>query len=235
MRRFDLDRDDDAARAPVRLVVVQGEARPAVQVDDEPMVMTMPHLLVREGIALVTLSLVLALMAIFFDAPLEELANAQKTPNPAKAPWYFLGLQELLHYYPPIVSGVLLPGLVIIALIVVPYFDINLERRALWRGRTGVKLAYLWGAVAALTAVFLFTASHPVWPVVVPLWLLAAAMTLPAVRPASSGVVAWLGDRSLAFWVFGWFLLASTALTLIGVAFRGPGWEYTLPWRDGIY
>jgi hypothetical protein len=60
-------------------------------------------------------------------------------------------------------------------------------------------------------------------------------MTLPALRPSSTGALGWLGDRSLAFWIFLWFLLASTALTVIGVAFRGPGWEYTLPWRDGIY
>ena len=52
-----------------------------------------------------------------WDAPLEELANPLQTPNPAKAPWYFLGLQELLHYFPPVVAGVLIPALVVLALI----------------------------------------------------------------------------------------------------------------------
>jgi len=233
--RFDLQQDDDARRGPVRLVVVQGDQRPPVDADDEPMVMTVPHLLVREATAFVALSMVLATLALFFDAPLEEIANPEKTPNPAKAPWYFLGLQELLHYYPPIVSGVLLPGLVIVALIVVPYFDINLKREAFWVGHTIRKVLWLWAAVAALSAVFFTTAAHPVWPVAIPLWCVAIVMTVPAICRREAGLLHWLADRSLAFWVFLWFLLAATALTIVGVAFRGPGWELTLPWRDGWY
>jgi hypothetical protein len=233
--RFELEAGDESRQTPVRLVVIQGDRQPAVDVSDEPLVMTFPHLLVREAIALLVLSLVLVLLAIFVDAPLEELANPQKTPNPAKAPWYFLGLQELLHYYPPIVSGVAIPGLVILALVVIPYFDVNLERKAFWETRARWKLSAGWLAVATLSALFLFTGSHPVWPVVVPLWVVGGLMTLPALLPAGDGWIAWLGDRSLSFWIFFWFLLASTALTVIGVAFRGPGWEYTLPWRDGIY
>jgi hypothetical protein len=233
--QFQLDVDDNAGKAPVRLVVIQGDRQPAVDASDEPMVMTMPHLIVRESIALVSLSLVLVVLALFVDAPLEEIANPDKTPNPAKAPWYFLGLQELLHYYPPIVSGVLIPGLVVLALAVIPYFEINLERPALWRERTRSKLVYLWAAVAALSAVFMFTSAHPVWPIVIPLWLVGGAMTVPALAPREHGFVGWLGNRSLAFWIFVWFLVSATALTVIGVAFRGPGWEYTLPWKHGIY
>ena len=232
---FELDRDDNARRAPVRLVVVQGDREPAVDAFDDELVMTFPHLVIRELIALLALSLALACLAIFFDAPLEELANPQKTPNPAKAPWYFLGLQELLHYYPPIFSGVLIPGLVVTALIVIPYFDINLKREAFWRTSTHFKLLWLWGVVAAVSAIFLFTGSHPVWPIVGPLWLIGVAMTLPALFHSDRGVLRWLGDRSLAFWVFSWFVLAAVTLTVIGVAFRGPGWGFTLPWRDGIY
>jgi menaquinol-cytochrome c reductase cytochrome b/c subunit len=232
---FTFDSDDNARRAPVRLVVVQGDREPAVDGADEDLVMTFPHLVVRELIALVALSLVLAGLAILFDAPLEEIANPQKTPNPAKAPWYFLGLQELLHYYPPIFSGVLIPGLVIIALVVVPYFDINLEREAFWRSNTRIKLLSLWAVVAALSAIFLFTGSHPVWPIVGPLWVMSVLMTLPALVHRGAGVLGWLGDRSLAFWVFSWFTLSAITLTVIGVAFRGPGWEFTLPWRDGIF
>jgi hypothetical protein len=232
---FQLGADESARRSPVRLVVVQGDRRPPVDSMDEPLVMTFPHLVVREAIALVGLSIALALLAIFFDAPLEEIANPQKTPNPAKAPWYFLGLQELLHYYPPIVSGVLIPGLVVLALVVIPYFDVNLTREAFWQTGARRKVTALWVVVAILSAVFLFTGSHPVWPIVGPLWAVAAAMTVPAVRPGRSAAVTWLGDRSLSFWIFLWFLLVSVTLTTIGVAFRGPGWEYTLPWRDGIY
>lgn len=233
--RYLLDVDDNAKKAPMRLVVVQGERRPPVDASDEPEVMSMPHLFLREGIALMAISLALVLLAIFFDAPLEEIANPQKTPNPAKAPWYFLGLQELLHYYPPIFSGVLLPGLVVFSLVVIPYFNINLKREAFWRSETKRKMAGLWLSVAALSAIFLFTSAHPVWPILIPLWLVAVLMTLPALVHRDTGLIGWLGDRSLAFWVFLWFLICSTALTVIGTFFRGPGWQFTLPWRDGIY
>lgn len=239
--RFTIDTDDNARIAPVRLVVVQGDERPAVDATDEPVAMTFPHLMIREAIALVSISLFLALLAILFDAPLEEMANPQKTPNPAKAPWYFLGLQELLHYYPPIVSGVVLPGLVVLALVVIPYFEVNLQRRPFWepsltRRARVAKLGGTAASVAALTLVFLFTSSHPVWPILIPLWAIAGLMALPGLLPGSrSRAVTTLARASLAFWIFLWFLLVSIALTVIGTAFRGPGWEYTLPWRDGIY
>ncbi len=239
--RFVVDADENARTAPVRLVVVQGDASPAVDATDEPVVMTFPHLMIREAIALVAISLFLALLAILFDAPLEEMANPQKTPNPAKAPWYFLGLQELLHYYPPIVSGVLLPGLVVFALVIIPYFDVNLQRRPFWAAgappaaRFG-RLAGVIAAVLLLSLVFFFTGSHPVWPILVPLWVVGAAMALPGVAGHTRGrLMTMLAGTSLAFWIFLWFLLVSIVLTVIGTAFRGPGWEYTLPWRDGIY
>jgi quinol---cytochrome c reductase cytochrome c subunit, bacillus type len=233
--RFALESDDNARRSPVRLVVVQGDREPAVDGADADLVMTFPHLVIRELIALLLLSLGLVALAIFFDAPLEEIANPAKTPNPAKAPWYFLGLQELLHYYPPIFSGVLLPGIVIVCLVVIPYFDINLKREAFWKSRTARKLLGLWTAVAVTSAIFLLTGSHPVWPIVGPLWCVGGAMTLPALVHRSSGALGWLGDRSLAFWIFTWFALSAITLTVIGVAFRGPGWAFTLPWRDGLY
>ena len=233
--RFALDVGEDARRTPVRLVVIQDERRPAVDETGEPVVMTVPHLLVRELLALLVFSLGLVLLAIFIDAPLEEIANPLKTPNPAKAPWYFLGLQELLHYYPPVISGVLMPTAVIVALIVIPYFNVNLERRPLSDARRWSVLVWLWTSVAAMSALLLATASHPLWPVLVPLWAVAVAMTVPELWPRRSGVAGWFGTRSLAFWIFTWFLLASTALTVIGVLFRGPGWAFTLPWRDGIY
>lgn len=232
---FTLEASDDARRTPVRLVVIQDERGSAVDESGELVVMTMPHLLVREGIALLAFSLGLVLLAMFVEAPLEEIANPLKTPNPAKAPWYFLGLQELLHYYPPVVSGVLLPALVIVALIVIPYFNVNLERRPISVLRPVRSLTLLWGSVAMLSLVFLFTGSHPVFPILVPLWAVAVAMSVPLARSRPGGITGWLGRRSVTFWVFLWFLLTTTALTIIGVAFRGPGWAFTLPWRDGIY
>ena len=230
-----LVRSDDATGEPVRLVVLQEEVRPSVDLHDDDMVMTFPHLLVRELVALVAASLVLVVLSLVFDAPLEELANPEKTPNPAKAPWYFLGLQELLHYYPPLVSGVLLPGLAVAGLIVVPYCPVNLKRESIYKDRQPMAVVGVLLAVGAgLTALFYFTGAHPVWPLIGPTWLVGAMMIAPALLP-QSGIKRWLATRSVPFWVFFWFLVVGVVLTVVGVFFRGPGWGFTLPWRDGIY
>ena len=226
---------DDAKEVPVRLLVVQEDLRPAVDVHDEDMVMTFPHLVVRELIALLAFSLAIVCVSLVFDAPLEELANAQKTPNPAKAPWYFLGLQELLHYYSPLVSGVILPGLVVLGLVVVPYMSINLERRPFWETDRTLKLGTMGIVLAGLTVFFYVSGDHPVWAVILPTWAIALVMSLPALVPGRAGRLGWIERRSLPFWIFLWFLLIAVLLTVIGVFFRGPGWAFTLPWVDGIY
>ena len=96
------------------------------QADDE--VFSFPFAFYRETIAfLVTLISVMA-VSLFWNAPLEELANPAKTPNPAKAPWYFLGLQELVSHS-AFVGGVLAPTLMVLALLAIPYFDKNPSRR----------------------------------------------------------------------------------------------------------
>jgi quinol-cytochrome oxidoreductase complex cytochrome b subunit len=84
-----------------------------------------PHLVSREFLAAVVCLLVLVVWSIVIDAPLESLADANSTPNPAKAPWYFLGLQEMLVYFDPWIAGVLLPSLIIGGLAVIPYLDPN--------------------------------------------------------------------------------------------------------------
>ncbi len=84
-----------------------------------------PDLLYIEFIALIICSVVLILWAIYLRAPLEQPANPAATPNPSKAPWYFLGLQEMLVYYDPWYAGVVLPTVIIIGLMAIPYIDIN--------------------------------------------------------------------------------------------------------------
>jgi len=226
---------DNAREVPTRLLLVQEEARPAVDIHEEKMVMTFPHLVVLELLVLVAGSLALVLLALFFNAPLEELANPLKTPNPAKAPWYFLGLQELLHYYPPVISGVVLPGAVMVALAVVPYFEVNLHREPFWEHGRKRKMTGVLAAIAALTATFYFTGAHPVWPIIGPTWFVGFFMLWPAFFGTGSRWGHWLGTRSLPFWIFLWFLIDAVVLTLIGIFFRGPGWSFTLPWVDGIF
>ncbi|MFL5301463.1 MAG: hypothetical protein ACJ79R_14080 [Anaeromyxobacteraceae bacterium] len=84
-----------------------------------------PYWIRAEFIAGCVLILVLMVWSLAIDAPLEEPANPTKTPNPSKAPWYFLGLQEMLVYFDPWMAGVVLPSLVIVGLMVIPYVDIN--------------------------------------------------------------------------------------------------------------
>jgi hypothetical protein len=84
-----------------------------------------PDLVYTELISLVVCSVVLIVWSIFLKAPLEQPANPANTPNPSKAPWYFLGLQEMLVYFDPWLAGVVLPGLIIVGLICIPYIDRN--------------------------------------------------------------------------------------------------------------
>jgi len=84
-----------------------------------------PDLVYTELIALILCSVVLILWSVFLKAPLEQPANRSVTPNPSKAPWYFLGLQEMLVYFDPWLAGVVLPGLIIVGLIAIPYIDTN--------------------------------------------------------------------------------------------------------------
>jgi quinol-cytochrome oxidoreductase complex cytochrome b subunit len=96
--------------------------------EEEDTVFSYPYAFFREGVALlVTVTTVMA-VSIFWQAPLEELANPAKTPNPAKAPWYFLGLQELVSHS-ALLGGVILPALAVLALIAIPYIDLNPSRR----------------------------------------------------------------------------------------------------------
>ena len=96
------------------------------------------------------MTIALVVVSLLFNAPLEGIADPSHTPNPAKAPWYFLGLQEMLHYFPPVVAGVLVPTLVVIALIVIPYFNINVEAEGVFLKDRKRRLLIFYVAAAAL-------------------------------------------------------------------------------------
>ncbi|HEU5438066.1 MAG TPA: hypothetical protein VFU88_02155 [Ktedonobacterales bacterium] len=110
------------------LAVVKQEAITRVERQLEDSVFVWPHLLVREFLSAVLMTVVLTVTSLVIDAPLEAHSNPNLTPNPAKAPWYFLGLQEELHYFPPTIAGVLLPGFVLVAMAMLPYVDRNPSR-----------------------------------------------------------------------------------------------------------
>ena len=96
------------------MAFVTRRTSPHVKAKDDAVVMTWPETLFRAAVAVEVLAIALVLLSLFWDAPLEELADPMQTPNPAKAPWYFLGLQELLHYFPPVIAGVLIPTMVVL-------------------------------------------------------------------------------------------------------------------------
>lgn len=170
-----MSRDPDIHEGRRVLGVVPG--KPAVGAAKDPetqdLVMTWPHLLVRHAVVAIAVLLLVLVLSLLFNAPLREIANPALTPNPEKAPWYFIGLQELLSLLHPLVAGVLVPGFILIGLIALPYIDRNRAR-------------------------------------------------LPRLR-------------KVAVWTFSVFLLLWVFLTVIGFAFRGPDWEFVLPWRDGWY
>ena len=132
-----------------------------------------PHLLVVEFVSALAITAFLFVFSALFNAPLQPLANINRTPNPSKAPWYFLGLQELLTMFHPMVAGVTIPGLGLFGLILAPYTDRN-----------------------------------------------------PSNKPE---------DRKFAIALMTVFLMFWSVLVIIGVFFRGPGFNFTFPWREGLF
>ena len=108
------------------LALVPPEGIQRVEREQGDRINVWPHLLIEEFVAMLIVLAALTIFSTFVNAPLRELANPNLTPNPSKAPWYFLGLQELLRYFHPMVAGVLFaPTLVLLALAVAPYIDRN--------------------------------------------------------------------------------------------------------------
>lgn len=101
------------------------EGRPLFEQENNDKVLVWPDLVYTELICMVVLTVVLVFWGIALKAPLEEPASSMKTPNPSKAPWYFLGLQEMLVYFDPWLAGVVLPSIILGGLMAVPYIDFN--------------------------------------------------------------------------------------------------------------
>ena len=156
------------------LTVVKARAIQQVKATPTDKVNTWPHLMIAEFTALMVCTAFLIVLSVILQAPLLELANFNQTPNPSKAPWYFLGLQELLSYYDPQVAGVIIPTITgLVGFMAIPYVDRN-----------------------------------------------------PSIKPS---------DRKFAIMLFTLFLAGSATLTLLGTLFRGPGFNFTYPWADGIW
>jgi menaquinol-cytochrome c reductase cytochrome b/c subunit len=219
----------NALKDPQRIVFLTKNTSAQVKGAGEKQVMSYPHLLLREAIAFQLLVIAIVLVALFWDAPLEQLANPLITPNPAKAPWYFLGLQELLHYFPPFVAGILIPTLVLIALVVIPYFNINIDGEPVWDKKN---IAYLRSILLVLVVLLGFLAVFDAWTVFVPTLAIGALLLYSyTFRQAESGWRSYVRSRPVSWWVMTWFAAVSIVLTVVGTFFRGPGWSWVWPWR----
>lgn len=230
--KYEAGFSSDAKKEPVRVVFITKKTSAKVVGGPGLRVMTYPHLLIREAITFMALVIALVAVALFWDAPLEQIANPLLTPNPAKAPWYFLGLQELLHYFPPLVAGIIIPTLVVIALVVVPYFNVNIQGEPLWSKNPKRTLGIFLSVVGALSLLLGFFGA---WTVLLPT-VIVAVLALTSYRgfPSESRGARswWRRERPLSWWVMTWFISVAVVLTVVGTFFRGPGWSLVWPWSS---
>ncbi len=220
----------DPVAVPRRVALVRPDIRPAVRRREEKYVTTFPHLIVREVILFQLVVAALSVVALLVDAPLEGIANPVETPNPAKAPWYFLGLQELLHYFPPVVAGVLLPMLVVLALVVIPYARVNLNAGPFWAERNPKRMAAVAAVLAAIVALF---AAFGCWPIAIPTVAIGGAVFWARRGETGGRLRQHLALVTLPEWIMTWFVVIAALLTIIGTFFRGPGWSFVWPWAPG--
>ena len=150
--------------------LVEGKT-PHVGQDPDRMVTSWPNLLVREVILFLFVMIVIMAMSVLFDAPLEEMANSAITPNPAKAPWYFVGLQELLSWGNPIYGGILAPMSAVLALLLVPYLDRGQAGTAEWFHPARRRAVIIFTVITVAAIILIFTGEfmrgpnwHLYWP-----------------------------------------------------------------------
>jgi quinol-cytochrome oxidoreductase complex cytochrome b subunit len=210
------------------------------------MVATSPHLVLREGVAaLVTLATVLLLAAVA-DAPLLAQANPGMSPNPAKAPWYFMGVQELLVHLHPAFAVLVVPLLAVVALVALPFLRYGeTPSGEYFHSRAGARAAAVAAAAAlALTPAWVLADEGvrrgPAWFPFLPPAVRSGLLPVLVATLVLTGVYA-LARRALASTrieavqaAFTFVVVAFVVLTLVGTAFRGVGMSLTLPWVRAV-
>jgi quinol-cytochrome oxidoreductase complex cytochrome b subunit len=202
-----------------------------------------PHLLLREVVVALVLLASVMVFSMLFNAPLGSKANPGLSPNPTKAPWYFMGIQEMLLHYHPLFALFVIPALMLIALLALPYIDYQLNTAGVWfASRKGRRMA----SVAALSALI----GTPLG-IVGDEYLIEVAARMPAIPTwVTNGLVpfALLLAAIAAFYffmkrkyaasnteavqmVFVLLLVALLVLTVTGIWFRGTGMKLVWPWN----
>jgi quinol-cytochrome oxidoreductase complex cytochrome b subunit len=206
-------------------------------------VVTIPHLVVRELVVALVLLAVLLLWAMVVNAPLEALASPDQSPNPAKAPWYFMGIQELLLHFHPLVAALVIPLLALGALSILPYLDADLDSVGIWfRSHKGRRMGLVAAGLALLITPLLILADEfildfagwlPSLPTVISNGLVPLALLLLGLIGFYDGFkkryVATHCETIQATFIL--LLVAFVGLTIIGIWFRGPGMALMWPWQ----
>jgi len=149
------------------LALVPPEGIQRVEREQGDRINVWPHLLLEELIALLILSVGMVIFATFVNAPLRTMADPNLTPNPSKAPWYFLGLQELLRYFHPLVAGIAIPTFILVGLAAIPYVDRNSSTKPGDRkiAITLFTMLFMFGATLTIIGSFFRgTGYNWVWP-----------------------------------------------------------------------
>ena len=207
-------------------------------------VFAFPVVAILELLIALGAGLSLLLFSLLKNAPLESLANPLVTTDPAKAPWYFMGLQEMLEHMHPTPAGIALPTLAVLFLIAIPYIDSNRTGAGRWftspRGKRIVFRTTLYALVAIPAFILLDTAFPPrellrevlpsfITQAVIPGGLLTLIVILPV-------LVLWrfkrgtTNAREIILVLFTMLLVSAIVLTLTGFLFRGPGFRLFFPW-----
>jgi quinol-cytochrome oxidoreductase complex cytochrome b subunit len=209
--------------------------------DEDNSLPSSPHLTMRVlNIVLITL-LVTILLSIFIAAPLEEAANPEVTPNPAKAPWYFLGLQEMVGYS-AFIGGVLIPFLVIVGLALIPFIDTEQKHLGAWftdaAGKKWSFIGLIWGLLSTslclfigikfpMREVFSGIESQIFFEIVNPVNLLL--LTFIVLHFMAFKITK--SSRTASIATFTAFVISFILLTYTGTALRGPNWIFYWPWE----
>ena len=205
-------------------------------------VTTVPHLVSRELVFALVTAAILVIFAMLVNAPLEEAANPDHSPNPAKAPWYFMGLQELILHFHPTFAAFVIPGLALGALALAPYLDPDMESVGIWfRSRRGKRFALasaLIGLVITPLLVVLdeFWLDFASWLPSLPTWGSNGLVPLSILLLSLFGYYDLLRARFSAtacearLGIFVLSLAAFVALTVIGIFFRGEGMALMVAW-----
>ncbi len=207
-------------------------------------VFAFPVVALLELVIALGVSALLMIVALLKNAPLEELANPLVTTDPAKAPWYFMGLQELLEHMHPTVAGVLIPTLAVLFLLAVPYLDRSRVGAGKWFGGAREKRVVWFTAIYALSVMPVYVVLDNAFPVrellrdalppllaqaVIPALIMAAIVAIPVfVVARTSGQKA--TARQILLALFTLLLFSAIVLTVAGFLFRGPGFKLFFPW-----